>query len=173
MELILFIGLQASGKSSFYRARFAATHDLISKDRLRNNKNRERRQRQLIAEALAAGRPVVVDNTNPTTEDRRPLIELAKAAGVHVTGYYFASRLEDCLGRNQLRQGKDHVPDVALFATAAKLQRPTVAEGFDQLFHVCLAAGAFEVAEWKEEEDNPAAGNDPRLRVSDAEGTPC
>ena len=30
-ELIVFVGLQASGKSTFFRERFAATHDLVSK----------------------------------------------------------------------------------------------------------------------------------------------
>jgi predicted kinase len=154
VELILFIGLQASGKSTFYRARFAATHERVSKDRLRNNKNRERRQRQLIAEALAARRPVVVDNTNPTAEDRRPLIDLGRATGVPVAGYYFASRLQDCLDRNRLRQGKEQVPDVALYATVAKLQRPTAAEGFDRLFHVSLTAGVFAVTDWQEEADH-------------------
>ena len=44
-ELVLFVGLQASGKSSFYRARFAGTHDLVSKDRFPNNRNPARRQR--------------------------------------------------------------------------------------------------------------------------------
>jgi len=32
LELVIFIGLQATGKSTFYRARFAATHVLVSKD---------------------------------------------------------------------------------------------------------------------------------------------
>jgi len=134
VELVLFIGLQGAGKSSFYRARFAATHEHVSKDRLRNNRNPERRQRQLIAQALAEGRSVVVDNTNATAEARRPLIELGRAAGARVIGYYFESRLEDCLRRNARRQGKERVPDVALYASAKKLQRPALAEGFDELF---------------------------------------
>ena len=155
MELILFVGLQASGKSSFYRARFAETHVLVSKDLLRNNKNRERRQRQLIAEALAEGRCVVVDNTNPTPEDRRPLIELARSHGARVVGYYFASRLEECLERNRLREGANRVPDVALYTTVRRLTRPKLSEGFHALYHVCLAAdGAFEVADWIEESTN-------------------
>src|SRR5436853_453942 len=36
MELIVFIGLQGSGKSTFYHTYFAATHDHISKDLLGN-----------------------------------------------------------------------------------------------------------------------------------------
>jgi predicted kinase len=156
MELILFIGLQASGKSSFYRARFAESHILVSKDLLRNNKNRERRQRQLIAEALSAGHGVVVDNTNPTAADRQPLLELGRAHGARIVGYYFASRLEDCLERNRAREGANRVPDVALFTTVKRLERPQVIEGFDALYHVRLIGdGAFEVADWIEEpQDN-------------------
>ena len=33
MEVVLFIGLQATRKSCFYRERFGKTHDLVSKDR--------------------------------------------------------------------------------------------------------------------------------------------
>ena len=39
LELVIFVGLQASGKSTFFRERFATTHELVSKDLLRNNKN--------------------------------------------------------------------------------------------------------------------------------------
>ncbi len=80
-ELVLFIGLQASGKSSFYRAHFAESHELVSKDRFPNNRNPRRRQRQLVAEALGAGRSVVIDNTNPTVEERAELIALAREFG--------------------------------------------------------------------------------------------
>jgi predicted kinase len=152
VELVLFIGLQGAGKSSFYRARFAATHALVSKDRLRNNRNPERRQRQLIAEALAEGRSVVVDNTNATAEARRPLIELGQQAGARVVGYYFESRLEDCLRRNAGRAGKERVPDVALYATAKRLELPQLAEGFAELSYVRLVeGGGFEVSPWREE----------------------
>src|ERR1700722_8909084 len=95
-ELVLFVGLQGAGKSSFYRARFAGTHDLVSKDRFPINRNPARRQRQLIEATLAAGRSVVVDNTNPTVEERADLIALARPFGATVVGYYFESRVADC-----------------------------------------------------------------------------
>jgi predicted kinase len=47
-EVVIFVGLQASGKSSFFRERFAATHEQVSKDLFRNNKNRNRSQAQLL-----------------------------------------------------------------------------------------------------------------------------
>jgi predicted kinase len=159
LELVLFVGLQGSGKSSFYRARFADSHDLVSKDRFPNNCNPARRQRHLIEEALSAGRSVVVDNTNPTVEDRAELIALARSFGAAVVGYYFESRLADCLERNRQRQGKARVPDVALFATRKRLCRPSLAEGFDRLSHVRLRGeGQFEVLDWTEEVLDDATG---------------
>jgi predicted kinase len=157
-ELIVFVGLQGAGKTSFYRVRFASTHDLASKDRFPNNRNPARRQRQLVGEALAAGRSVVVDNTNPTVEERAELIALARSLGAGVVGYYFESRLDDCLERNRRREGKARVPDVALHATRKRLCRPSLAEGFDRLSSVrLLGEGRFEVRDWNAEvpDDEP------------------
>jgi predicted kinase len=150
MELVIFTGLQGAGKTTFYRTFFAGTHVLVSKDRFRNNANPARRQRQLLEEALGAGRSVVVDNTNATAEDRQALIALGRSFGARIVGYYFESRLADCLERNRQRAGKERVPDVALYATLKRLQRPTSAEGFDQLFHVrATGAGSFAVSAWQ------------------------
>jgi predicted kinase len=155
MELVIFIGLQGAGKSSFYRARLATSHVLVSKDRLRNNRRPGRRQRQLIEEALQAGQSVVVDNTNPTVHDRVELIELGRHQGATAIGYYFESRLEDCLERNRLRTGKDRVPDVALLSVAKKLELPAYSEGFDRLYYVRLAGDQkFDVQEWADAPKN-------------------
>ncbi len=152
MELVIFIGLQASGKSTFFRERFAATHEHVSKDLLRNNKNRNRRQEGLVREALAAGRPVVVDNTNPSPEDREPLIRLGRELGARVVGYYIGSSVRESLARNKGREGKARVPDVAVYATAKRLVPPSYAEGFDELFVVGIACeSGFEVRAWPEE----------------------
>ena len=144
-ELVVFVGLQASGKSTFFRERFAATHEHVSKDLFRNNRNRNRRQAQLLREALGAGRSVVVDNTNPAVEDREPLIEIGREFGAGIFGYYFESGVRECLARNANREGKARVPDVAIFATAARLVPPSLAEGFDGLLCVLPGDPAFEV----------------------------
>jgi predicted kinase len=150
-ELVILIGLQGAGKSTFCRTRFQGTHDWVSKDRFRNNRRPARRQRQLIEEALQAGRSVVVDNTNPTTAERAELIALGRAFGARVVSYYFASRLEDCLERNRTRAGKERVPDVAVYATAKRLQVPSVDDGFDHLYWVRLRdGGQFDVQQWQE-----------------------
>ncbi len=153
MELVIFMGLQASGKSTFFRKHFAATHLHVSKDLMRNNKNRARRQAQLIEAALQAGHSVVVDNTNPTVEERASLIELGRAYDAEIIGYYFESVLSHCLERNQQRAGKARVPDLGMYATIKKLERPSYAEGFHKLFYVKIADNcAFEVCAWIKEE---------------------
>lgn len=155
MELIIFIGLQASGKSTFFRTHFATTHELVSKDLMRNNRNKARRQAQLIEASLKEGRSVVVDNTNPTVEDRASIIQLGKMYSSEIIGYYFESRLKNCCDRNQLRAGKTKVPDVAIYATIKRLVRPCYAEGFDRLFYVRVAEDfRFDVREWQENEVN-------------------
>ncbi len=136
MDLVIFVGLQASGKSTFFRERFAATHTHVSKDLFRNNRNPSRRQTQLIEAALEQGSSVVVDNTNPTVEDRLTLIELGRKFGARTVGYYFESEVRRCIGRNRRRLGKERVPDVAIFATAKRLVAPSYSEGFDELFRV-------------------------------------
>jgi predicted kinase len=152
MELVLFIGLQGSGKSSFYRERFAATHVHVSKDLWPNAHRREARQRRLIVQALAEGRSVVVDNTNPLVEDRVPLITLGREQGARVVGYAFESDLKECLARNAGRVGRARVPDKALYITQKKLRWPSYAEGFDALFHVRVdPEGGFHVREWRED----------------------
>jgi predicted kinase len=103
---VTFVGLQASGKSSFFRERFAATHEHVSKDLLRNTRNRSRRQAQLIEAALGAGSSVVVDNTNPTVEDRRAPIRLGRKLDAKVIGYYFESTVRECVERNRRRTGR-------------------------------------------------------------------
>lgn len=132
------MGLPASGKTSFYRERFAATHDHVSKDLMRHNRRPQRRQEQLLGEALGAGRSVVIDNTNPSVTVRAPLIAVARANGAEVVGYFFETDAGTALRRNRAREGHARVPDVAIFATRKQLQPPSYEEGFDRLFDVTL-----------------------------------
>ena len=154
LELVLLIGLQGAGKSTFRRKFFDATHTVVSKDLLINNRRPQRRQLQLINEALKQGASVVVDNTNPRVEDRAALIEVAGQYGARVRGFYLHCSVETSQARNALRVGRERVTDIGIFATAKVLRRPSRAEGFDELYYVrTTLTGEFAVEEYREESD--------------------
>lgn len=145
LELVLLIGLQASGKTTFVRSHFSE-HVHLSKDLLRSARNKEARLQRELRAALEAGRSVVIDNTQPHPKDRAALIEIGHAFGARVVGYFFVSRLRDSLARNERRTGRARVPETGLLVTAQRLRRPTREEGFDALHEVTLTeAGAFVV----------------------------
>jgi predicted kinase len=139
-ECVIFIGLPASGKSTFYQRRFAGTHQQISKDLWLNTSNKDRRQMEATRSALSRGESVVIDNTNPALTDRAPVIALAREQGARVIGYYFTATTREAVGRNRGREGKARVPDVAIFTRAKRMARPTTGEGFDELYTVTIDA---------------------------------
>ncbi|MFI6300246.1 AAA family ATPase [Amycolatopsis thailandensis] len=146
VEVVILIGLQASGKTTFSRREFAGTHVHLSKDHFPNARRRQGRQLRMLAEALEDGRSVVVDNTNPSPEEWAPLIEVARRHGARVAGYWFPPDLEGSQERNARRNGKTRVPDVGLYATLKRLRRPTAEDGFDELYTVGFdGAGGFVV----------------------------
>jgi predicted kinase len=145
MELAILVGIQGSGKSTFYRQRLAATHEHVSKDLMRSARDKNRRQRELIEAALRQGRSVAVDNTNPAPADRQPLVGLGRTFGARVVGYFFDAPIAECLERNAGREGRARVPPVAIYVTARKMVAPSLDEGFDALYRVRLVEGGFEV----------------------------
>lgn len=148
MEMILFIGGQAAGKSTFYQQHFRDTHVRINLDMLRTR----HREAILLEACLRMKQPFVVDNTNPTLEDRQRYIPLARAAGFRVVGYYFAIRLEIALQRNARREGRQLIPEKGVLATYRRLQRPAWSEGFDALHDVRPVGGQrFIVEAWRDE----------------------
>jgi predicted kinase len=144
VEAILFMGLQASGKSTFYQKHFFNSHVRISMDLL---KTRNREQKFLNV-CLQTSAKLVVDNTNPRIEDRARYISQCKERRYQVVGYFFQTSLPEALARNRAREGKEKVKDIALYDVRKKLQPPSFEEGFDQLFSVRLQGDVFLVEEW-------------------------
>jgi len=137
-ECVILVGLPGAGKTSFYEQNFAASHRHISKDLWPNVAGREARQRRELADALASGASVVVDNTNPSVADRAAIIAIAHASGARVIGYFFDVTTRQSIARNAERRDRKKVPNVAIFTVAKRLVPPTPAEGFDELFRVTL-----------------------------------
>ncbi|MEK3917215.1 AAA family ATPase [Paenibacillus sp. FSL H7-0331] len=143
MECVIFVGIQASGKSSFYKERFFNTHIRINLDMLKTRY----REKSLVMACIHGKQSFVIDNTNPTSEDRAKYIEAVRQWGFRVVGYYFEPDYDESVLRNEIRQGKEKVPKVAIKSTIRKIQKPLFEEGFDELYHVKLIDGSFVVQE--------------------------
>jgi predicted kinase len=148
VDLVVLSGLQGAGKTTFFGARFAATHDHVSRDRFPSARDPSRRQRELVVASARAGRPVVVDNTNVRREDRAALVALARELGLRPVLYWFPPDVKASLARNAGREGRARVPAVAVHATARRLAVPDASEGFAAAFEVCATAeGGFAIGE--------------------------
>lgn len=133
LELIIFVGVQGAGKSTYFRQHLAATHVHVSKDLMKNTRHRDALQTAMIEEAFAAGRSVAIDNTNPTPAVREPLIALGRLHGARVVAYYFDTPVKEAVVRNRGREGRARVRDVVIYVTARKIVPPSFQEGFDEV----------------------------------------
>jgi predicted kinase len=148
VEAIIFCGIQATGKSTFFKERFFKTHVHISLDLLKT-RHREGRFLQTCIDTQQA---FVLDNTNVSKVDREKYITLARTHQYKVIGYYFQSKLQEALQRNATREGKENIPEKGIKGTYNRLQLPDFTEGFDELYYVELNENEFMVKEWEEED---------------------
>lgn len=147
MELIIFCGIQATGKSTFYKERFFNSHARISMD-LYNTRNKES---LFFTTCLQVQQAMVIDNTNPTIAEREKYIAAAKEKKYKVIGYYFQSVMETALKRNLQRIPREQIPEVGIKGTYAKLELPSWAEGFDELYYVAIESNGFTIKKWADE----------------------
>lgn len=150
MEMVLFIGAQGAGKSRFYLDRFFATHVRVNLDMLKTR----HRERLLLCACFEMKQRFVVDNTNPTRDERAAYIAQAREHGFAVQGYCFDAAYDELLSRNAQREGKARVSEVAIRATLKRLQRPAWAEGFEQLYTVRLRDGGCIVTDYESESED-------------------
>jgi predicted kinase len=148
VEAVILIGLQGAGKSTFCKERFFATHLRLNLDMLRTR----HRERRLLRACVESGLRFVVDNTNAGRAERQVYIRAARGAGFRVVGYYFQSRVADCMRRNERRPDEQRVPPKGILGTAGRMELPSLAEGFDELYYVHIdPEGGFVVEGWRDE----------------------
>jgi predicted kinase len=145
MEAIIFTGIQATGKSTFYTERFLNSHVRISMDLL-NTRNKEQ---VFLDICFAVHQAFVVDNTNPMRSERSRYIQQAKLHQYRVIGYYFRSDQKEVLERNKKRTGKERIPEAGIRGAYNRLELPSYDEGFDELYYVKLGDNKFIVNDWK------------------------
>jgi predicted kinase len=142
--MAIMMGIPGSGKSSFC-ARKLLNYKRVNLDSLhtRNNEN------IAIEEAIKHRENIVIDNTNPTAEDRRKYILKAKESGYLVIGYFMQSVFLDCLKRNDSRTGKAKLSYKAIASVSKKLEMPSYGEGFDKIYFVRISEEEFQIEDWR------------------------
>ncbi|MBP3922427.1 MAG: ATP-binding protein [Ruminiclostridium sp.] len=145
--LVIIIGIQGSGKSTFYNKFLRDEFVRVNLDTLKTR----HREKLLIEECIENKKSFAVDNTNPTRLDRERYIPLAKAAGYRIVGYFMQSKIRECIERNNKRQGKERIPEGAIVCTSNKLEMPSYEEGFDELYFVSNDGETMTISEWREE----------------------
>ncbi len=145
--LVIMMGIQGSGKSTFYRKYLSDSFVRVNLDTLKTRYQEE----LLIKECLVNGKNLAIDNTNPTKADRQRYIPLAIANGYKVVGYFMESKLNDCIERNNKRDGSAKILPTAIAATSNKLQMPSYDEGFDELYFVNNDGKNMTISKWRDE----------------------
>ena len=140
-KIFLLIGLPGSGKSTY-----AQNLPVLSSDAIRLLLADDERDqsihgrvfatlRFLLVQRLEIHRPITyIDATHLTREERRPYIELAQRHHAEIEAIFFDVPLDVCLERNRGRPRQ--VPEDILVKMSAKLQPPTVEEGFNQILKI-------------------------------------
>lgn len=131
MQIIIFVGLPGSGKSTYYKEHFLNTHLRISNDLLKT-KNREK---LLLEFCKDTNMPFVIDNTNVQKADRKKYLDIIRGwqQEVSIKCIYFACDVPTCIKRNKQRTGKDCIPDCAIYSKAKIFEEPSIDEGFDEI----------------------------------------
>lgn len=132
MQLIIFTGIPAAGKSTFYQRYFYHSHLRINLDMLKTR----HRERLIFEAAIASKTKIVIDNTNPSIEERARYIPIAQAAGYAIVSYYFDTDLKSTIERNEQRTGKAKIPIAGIKVKWHQLHMPSMVEGFQEVYRV-------------------------------------
>ncbi|KAL8948829.1 MAG: hypothetical protein Q9222_005013 [Ikaeria aurantiellina] len=142
LDLVLFCGSPASGKSTFYRKHL----NPLGYERVNQDTLKTRDKCIKAAEScLARGDPVAIDNTNADRETRAIWIQVAQKFKVPIRCVYFTATPKLCQHNDTVRAiaGESFNPDKrtilphsAFSSFASRFKQPTMEEGFQDVIAV-------------------------------------
>ncbi|KIX04761.1 polynucleotide kinase 3'-phosphatase [Rhinocladiella mackenziei CBS 650.93] len=141
-ELVLFCGSPGAGKSTFYWDVLQPLgYERVNQDILKTRDKCIKKAKEL----LAAGFSVAVDNTNADIETRSYWVKLAREFNVPIRCVRFTASSRLAEHNDAVRAMNPHtmnpekrtlLPGIAFRSFLQRLQEPTLAEGFEDIYKV-------------------------------------
>ncbi|KAI9373296.1 polynucleotide kinase 3 phosphatase-domain-containing protein [Aspergillus egyptiacus] len=141
LELVIFCGSPGAGKSTFYWNYLEPLdYERVNQDILKTRP----KCIKVAKEHLAAGRSVVVDNTNADPETRAHWVEVAKEFKIPIRCVYFSASPALCKHNNAVRaankslnpESRTLLPGIAFGDFLKRFKEPTLSEGFKDIIRV-------------------------------------
>ena len=155
MELIFFVGIPASGKSTMSANYARKGYLVLSSDAIRDTitggtalENIPEKKHSAIhaqvfeqirlqtIQALKAGQSVVVDATNVARKRRISFLKQLSAFSCPKKCVLFIAPVDVCFQRNRNRTGTARIPDESLYRMVCNFQCPCLQEGWDEIIPV-------------------------------------
>lgn len=86
-----------------------------------------------VARHSGLGAVLYFDAALPAARHRRPIVEIAKAAGAPIEAVWIDVPLDVALERNALRPSDLRVPEASIRSVAKLFEAPTTLEGFERV----------------------------------------
>ncbi|KAI8340235.1 polynucleotide kinase 3 phosphatase-domain-containing protein [Chlamydoabsidia padenii] len=134
VEIILFVGRPASGKSTFAKKHLIPkNYTYVNQDTLKT----KAKCLKACEETILQNQSVVVDNTNSNIDTRAEYLKIAKKHDVPVRCFYFVADEHLCRHNNYYRhivqQDRDLIGDIVFRTFKSRFQEPTLDEGYQEI----------------------------------------
>lgn len=158
MELIMLVGIPASGKSTLCEKYRRQGYRIVSSDEIRGEMLRETSLRELsegersrinsrvfervnaqVAASLKHGQSVVMDATNLNRKRRIAFLNCFKRFDCRRKCVLLVAPVEVCMERNRRRSEKARVPDADMYRMLCSFVCPNTWEGWDEI-EICACS---------------------------------
>ncbi|EGG03692.1 uncharacterized protein MELLADRAFT_89991 [Melampsora larici-populina 98AG31] len=140
LEIVLFVGPPAIGKSQFYKTHFEPKgYEHINQDKLKTFE----KCLKSVKESIQCSKSCVIDNTNPSESTRHQYIKLSQDLGCSIRCIHFDSSIDLSLHNNVYRAfygekdaegNRRHLlPGLAFGSYLKRFETPLVQEGFGEV----------------------------------------
>ena len=147
-KMYMVIGAPGCGKSTYIQNHLKENEIVISRDKIRFHLLKETdeyfsREKEVYNEfvkqinnAIANNKDFYVDQTSLNAAARNKLFSKLTKKPDKIIGIYFTTPLDVILQRNSQRVGRALVPEDAVISMFNSLTKPTLDEGFSEIWEV-------------------------------------